>query len=131
TANNTAGNAAMASLLGGGAVRWIGLEPSLRPTGPIKAVVWQARGPLGGTTTEAIGGAQIATRMRNKTNGERDFPWSDDGSASDNGRSPQLARRGYPLYPRIANAVQVWQTDTAPGTWLTANADGLYPGRLR
>lgn len=112
-----------------------GLIDSYVPGGQLKAVLFRNWGrALGGTQTEIIGGSDLIPSydkagLLNTSNYETKSlapPVYENYSALD------LGRRSYPTYPRLPNIVQVHHSgEASPGDTVSANADGVHPGRVK
>lgn len=110
-----------------------GIRSDLKPDHNVKAVLWRAWGPGGGgTATEIVNHVGLPRRIAGGDCLLRGIEWSPRVAAADNFAPPDLARRSYPNTPRLINAVEVWQSPAqAAGAHVAANADGLFPGRVR
>ena len=97
-----------------------GLLNDILPGAQVRAVLWRSWGD--GTVTEFTAGADLVS-------GPDFAPLS--LPAHENYLAPDLGRRSYPNYPRIANVVQVYHSAGTQGTTVSANADGFHPARVR
>jgi hypothetical protein len=52
-------------------------------------------------------------------------------TGSENFQRPDLARRSHPVWPHVAQLVQIWDSGSSQGDEVSANASGLFPGRVR
>ena len=98
--------------------RYSGIVHTILPGSEVSDVAWRDYGDGSGLVTEIMLAAKA----------EPEAGVSGDRRIDEHTSTPDLARPGHPLYPRVAQAVQVDDGASATGADLTANASGLFPG---
>jgi len=107
-----------------------GIVTSVLPGSQAKVVLWRAWGPGGGgTATEFLRHPSLPRRI---IGGQR----IDDSVLWESETEPRredcgAANVGPPVYPRVVNVVQINHSGESAGTLVSANSDGLHPGRVR
>jgi len=106
----------------------IGIETSVQPGSQVREITWRHWGETaGGTQTELLGYEPDNRRSARSSRG---------GAAADQAESlasPDLARRTFPNFPRLVNAVKITgpTEEEEPGDELSPDADNFWHGQVQ
>ncbi len=102
---------------------YCGVVSTILPGSEISEVIWRDYGDETGLVTEFL-----RRPLQELDQIHQSPPIPTFSSTNEHLMPPDLSRNTHPLWPRVAQTVQVDDGSSSTGTTLTANAGGLFPG---
>ncbi len=104
----------------------LGLITSVLPGSEIKGVIWKHWGDATGMQTEIVAHPGVPRAFDDQSEFGMRFTPVHESLAP-----PSIVRKGFPVYPRLPNLIQVFHSGGSQGETVEPNVDGLHPGRVR